>query len=133
MTTKYPVRLCFSERLRDTRSDHKTENRIDEEPEDEGKQSKADPDLSFELGIWCPLPLIRPPPCGRWGLIIQPGHTTIRGGSRRGSLGGGTVILGLFLVYVKPIFLEVKGGTCPLAPPPGSAADHTLGSQRQTL
>ena len=38
-----------------------------------------------------------------------------RGGSRRGSLGeahtlvggGGTVILGLFLVFVKPIFLEV--------------------------
>ena len=49
----------------------------------------------------------------------------IRGGSRRGSLGGGThtgrgatVILGLFLVFVKPIFSEVKGGHVPPRPPP---------------
>ena len=51
-----------------------------------------------------------------------------RGGSRRGSVGGGgthtgrgpTVILGLF---VNPISERSRGGggTCPLAPPPGAA------------
>ena len=53
-----------------------------------------------------------------------------RGGSRRGSLGGGahtlvggsTVILGLFLVFVKPIFKRSRGARAPSPPPssPGS-------------
>ena len=37
---------------------------------------------------------------------------------RRGSLGGGTVILSLF---VKPIFFRGLGGHVPLRPLPGSA------------
>ena len=49
-----------------------------------------------------------------------PPHTClyIRGGSRRGSLGGGTVMLGLFLVFVKPIFFRgLGGGHVPLVLP----------------
>ena len=50
--------------------------------------------------------------------------TRYRGGSRRGSLGGGahtlagggTVLLGLFLVFVKPIFERSGGGGGARAP-----------------
>ena len=50
--------------------------------------------------------------CIHSGFLVKRGGES-RGGSRRGSLGGhilvggGTVILGLFLVFVKPMFLEV--------------------------